>query len=236
MSARFSSESLVNEVIRFPADGYRLEGELAYAEDVVPVGVAVVAGPHPLLGGNLHNNVVRALGDGLAGRGVVTLRFNYRGVGGSEGPTEDRNAHFQRFWQTSRTEVEAQYLGDLCGAVACLRGAASASLPLALIGYSFGCTLLPAAARTAGSVTAMVLVAPTLGVHDFTNYEKVAAPKLVVAPEADFATGAADVAGWFERLPDPKRLERPRLDSHFFRGHEDWLVTTIGEFLEGYWG
>jgi hypothetical protein len=41
----------------------------------------VLAGPHPLLGGTLHNNVVRGLGDGPARGGLATLRFNYRGVG-----------------------------------------------------------------------------------------------------------------------------------------------------------
>ncbi len=69
----------------------------------------------------MHNNVVRALGDGLAGRGVATLRFNYRGVGASEGPADSRNAQFKRFWQSSRADLEPEYLADLCGAVAYLR-------------------------------------------------------------------------------------------------------------------
>jgi hypothetical protein len=226
---------LVVESTRFPVGGYRLEGELAYPECLQPVGVVVVAGPHPLLGGNLHNNVVRTLGDGLAQQGFVTLRFNYRGVGASEGPAVNQTEQLKRFWQTARADLEPEYLADLCGAVAYLRAVAGASLPLTLVGYSFGCTLLPAAAKVGGGAAALVLVAPTLGVHDFNDYAAVTAPKLVIAPEADFATAAVNVDDWFAGLPAPKRLERPRLDSHFFRGHEDWLLATLGTCLDGQW-
>ena len=40
---------------------------------------------------------------------------------------------------------------------------------------------------------------------------------------------------WFDSIPGPKQLIRPRLDSHFFRGHEAWLVETVSAFLDGQW-
>ena len=81
MLSLFTPDALVVESVRFSAGRYRLEGELAYPEAALPRGALVLAGPHPLLGGNMHNNVVRGLGDGLAQHGLATLRFNYRGVG-----------------------------------------------------------------------------------------------------------------------------------------------------------
>jgi uncharacterized protein len=48
-------------------------------------GVAAIAHPHPQYGGDMHNNVVVALQHGLAAGGVVTVRFNFRGVGASGG-------------------------------------------------------------------------------------------------------------------------------------------------------
>jgi alpha/beta superfamily hydrolase len=225
-------DALIIESARFAAGPYRLEGELVYGDTALPLGAALLAGPHPLLGGNMHNNVMRGLGDGLARHGLVTLRFNYRGVGASEGPVVDVAASLSQFWHTSRTRDGAGYQEDLGAAVAFLRSVVGPDMPLALIGYSFGCTLLPAAA---GPGTALVLVAPTVGTHDYTEYDGVENPKLVIAPEGDFAADPAALARWFDGLPAPKDLVRPRLDSHFFRGQEHWLLATVGNFLNGEW-
>jgi alpha/beta superfamily hydrolase len=80
-----------------------------------------------------------------------------------------------------------------------------------------------------------VLIAPTVGTHDYGAFAAVENPKLVIAPEGDFAADAERLARWFDELPAPKELLRPRLDSHFFRGHEHWLLATVGTFLNGEW-
>ncbi len=227
-------EALVVESVRFAAGPYALEGELAYPEAASPAGAVVLAGPHPLLGGHMGNNVVRGLGDGLARRGLVTLRFNYRGVGGSEGPAVDTAAHLARFWQTSRVPDEAHHHDDLAAARDYLRSAAGADLSLALVGYSYGCSLLPSAAPLT-RLSPLVLIAPTVGTHDYAGFEAVANPKLVIAPEGDFAADEPRLLRWFDGLREPKRLVRPRLDSHFFRGHEDWLAATVAAFLDRQW-
>src|SRR4029079_3933661 len=50
-----------------------------------PHGVAVVCHPHPLGGGTMHNKVVFRIAAGLVDAGLITLRFNFRGVGASTG-------------------------------------------------------------------------------------------------------------------------------------------------------
>jgi alpha/beta superfamily hydrolase len=227
-------EDLVVEAVRFPAGGCRLEGELAYPPGE-PAGMVLLAGPHPLLGGSMHNNVVRGLGDGLARHGFATLRFNYRGVGDSEAPVGDVAASLAAFWRTSRAPDEPHYQADLSAACAFLRSAAGDDLPLGLVGYSFGCTLLPAALPAGVGAAVCVLVAPTVGAHDYGGFDTVANPKLIIAPEGDFAADREQLSGWFARLPGRKTLVRPRLDSHFFRGHEDWLVSTVVAFLDTAW-
>jgi alpha/beta superfamily hydrolase len=233
MSPACPPDALVVESVRFAAGPYRLEGELAYAEGLPPRAAAVLAGPHPLLGGDLHNNVVRGVGDGLAGRGVVTLRFNYRGVGRSEGPAVDVAVHLAEFWQTSHVPDEHDHRTDLDGAVAFLRGAVGAELPLALVGYSFGCSLLPHA-RTAGRAAAFVLIAPTVTTHNYDAFWAVREPTLVIASEDDFATDADRLRRWFERIVAPKQLVQGPLDNHFFRGHEPWLAATAAAFLDAH--
>jgi alpha/beta superfamily hydrolase len=227
-------EQLVVEAVRFRAGDCLLEGELVYPGEE-PAGMAVLAGPHPLLGGTMHNNVVRGLGDGLARCGLATLRFNYRGAGASEGGAVDPVAGLTAFWQTSRTPDEAHYVEDFAAACAFLAGAVGRDLPRALVGYSFGCTLLPAAVPPGDDRTALVLVAPTVGTHDYASYETLTGLKLVIAPEEDFAADPEELARWYARLPERKRLVRSWLDSHFFRGDEDWLTETVSGFLDREW-
>jgi alpha/beta superfamily hydrolase len=227
-------DNVVVESLRFLAGAHRLEGELAYPELMPPTGAAVLAGPHPLLGGTLHNNVVRTLGDGLAGRGLASLRFNYRGVGQSEGPSLQGARQLAEFWQNSRLPGEEEFRHDLLGAVGFVRSLMGAGCPLALVGYSFGCTLLPWAIPTEGRL-AVVLIAPTVGRHDLDSFVGLNHPKLVIAPEGDFATDAAELTAWFGRLAEPKELIRPTWDGHFFRQHEQDLTRLVGAFLEDTW-
>jgi alpha/beta superfamily hydrolase len=232
------SEALVVEQVQFRAGPYLLEGRLAYPETRPPSAAAVLAGPHPLLGGDLDNNVVRALADGLAERGLATLRFNYRGAGRSQGPAIDVAAHLARFWETSHVPDERELHADLDGAITFLRGLVGEGLPLILVGYSFGCALLPLARGNAtegvpSGATSLVLIAPTVGRHDYSAYAEVSRPLLVIASEDDFASDALELQRWFDGLAGPRRLIQGRLDNHFFRGHEAWLVDTVLAFLEG---
>jgi len=231
MPAPHSTDAVVSESVRFSAGPFRLEGELVYPEEQRPVRAAVLAGPHPLLGGSMHNNVVRALGEGLAERGAVTLRFNYRGAGQSEGPRLDVAGQLAEFWRHSQVPSEHDFHHDLSAAVAFLRSGIRTNVPLALIGYSFGCTLLHHALPAEGAVP-LVLIAPTIGTHDLDALTSVAGPKLVIAPEGDFSADDGRLQPWFERLTGPKELVRPRLDGHFFRRHEGWIVDTVDDFLD----
>ena len=234
MQPVLESERQIVEEIFFSANGIRLHGELAYPENDRVIGAAIIAGPHPLLGGNMHNNVVRGIGDELARRQLVTLRFNYRGVGRSEGRRMDVVGNLAEFWKTSHVPDELDLSQDVQAAIDCVRQAAGPAVPLALIGYSFGCALLPRVRLDVGS-PALILLAPTIAKHDYTAYLAVPNPKLVIASEDDFASDAARLQSWFDALTPPKRLIQNRFDNHFFRGHEAWLAETVFAFLRDQW-
>ncbi|HEY8360757.1 MAG TPA: CocE/NonD family hydrolase, partial [Ramlibacter sp.] len=82
------------------------------------LGVAVIAHPHPLHGGTMDNKVVQTLARAFVQRGWTAVRFNFRGVGTSEGSYDEGRGELQ----------------DLLAAV---QGLAPAG-PLALAGFSFG--------------------------------------------------------------------------------------------------
>jgi len=224
-------ETIVTEDVLFRSGPHLLHGELAYPEAGCPQSAVVIAGPHPLLGGNMRNNVVRCLGDGLAQRGLLTLRFDYRGVARSQGPQGEVTRHLAEFWQTSHAPGEMDFWRDVQGAAAFIQQTAP-GLPLVLAGYSFGCALLPYV-QTHEDLAAFVLIAPTVAKHAYDSFRAVSGPLLVVASEDDFATDAKHLEDWFGSLAMPRQLVRQRCDNHFFRGHEAWLVETVVRFLQG---
>jgi uncharacterized protein len=229
-----SPESIVAESVLFQSGGYRLEGEFLYPESAALVGAAVIANPHPMLGGDMRNNVVLALGDGLASHGLAVLRFNYRGVGRSEGPEVDVASHLARFWETSHIPDELDLHTDLEAAIGFLRNAISADAPIAAIGYSFGCALLPHV-NSIDTLNCLALIAPTVAKHDYDSYKSMTLPLLVIAPEDDFATDSATMRQWFDQISAPKQIVTTIRDNHFFRGHETWLVQTVLTFLDAQW-
>ncbi len=91
--------------------------------EAAPRGVAVVCHPHPQFGGTLDNKVVQMVARTFLQLGWTSVRFNFRGIGRSEGT-----------WDEGRGEVE-----DALAVVAAMRGRSDfAALPWALAGFSFG--------------------------------------------------------------------------------------------------
>lgn len=128
--------------LTFVANGITLEGAVR-----VPAGATracVVLHPHPKFGGDMDNHVVTSLCRSLAGCGAATLRFNFRGTGGSGG------AH-----DGGRGEVR-----DALAALVELR-ARCPGQPLALAGYSFGAQVA-AAASSEVDLDALILVSQPL--------------------------------------------------------------------------
>ncbi len=219
----------VAEDVRFRAGPWLLHGEMAYPEDGAVRGAVVLAGPHPLLGGNMRNNVIRALAAGLARRGFGTFRFDYRGVGKSEGPPIDVPHHVAEFWRTSHVAGEADLWQDVQAAADWLVQAVP-GVPLALAGYSFGCSLLPFVQNPA--LAALAVIAPTVGKHGYDAYRDLPTPLLIVAPADDFAADAAQLDAWLTTLAMQRQVLRPGCDNHFFRGHEGWLADVVARFLD----
>ncbi len=97
-------------------------GAIACALDdpeTAPRGVIVICHPHPQHGGTLDNKVVQTLARAFVQLGYRAVRFNFRGVGGSEGA-----------WDEGR--------GELDDALAVIASQRDPALPLALAGFSFG--------------------------------------------------------------------------------------------------
>src|SRR5262249_33143391 len=139
----------------------RIEG-LLDDPDAAPAAVAVVCHPHPLQGGTMQNKVAYMLARAFNDLGAVSLRFNFRGVGASEG-TFDRGI--------GETD-------DALAAIAWLM-TQSPALPLWLGGFSFG-SFVALRAQSRRQVSRLVTVAPAVERFATDDLELPACPWLLV--------------------------------------------------------
>lgn len=216
---------VTQERVRFTGPRGALAGELAYGE--AANAAALLLNPHPYMGGRMDNNLIRHLAVSLPEQGVATLRFDYGGVGESEGGEIDVAASMAEFWRTNAAPQDPAMVEDARAADAWLRR--TLGLPPVLIGYSFGAFV---AGRLLDAATpAVVLMTPTLLQHDYTALAESAAPKLVVYSDDDFATPMEVSRRWTAAAWEPKRSLCVTGGEHFFRGLESTVGEAIARFL-----
>ncbi len=195
------------------ADGVGLEAEWAAAADAR--ATAVLCHPHPQYGGTMRSIVISALYEALPARGISCLRFNFRGVDGSDGESTAGTAeHLDVLAALEET-------GDL--------GAAG---PTVLIGWSFGADMALSIddARVAG----WVAIAPPLRFRAAVEYATVGAdprPKLLVLAAHDEFRAPAEVEA-ATREWNATRIEIVAGASHFFVGRTERVVTLAGAFVD----
>lgn len=169
-------------------------------------GVAVVAHPHPLHGGTMDNKVAQTLARSFLQLGYRAVRFNFRGVGASEGA-----------WDEGRGEVD-----DALAVIAACR---DASLPLALAGFSFGAFVMSqAAARLPQGQTAerLVLVGPATSRFEVAQ---VPADTIVIHGEADDVVPLSSTLDW-ARPQNLPVIVVPGV-GHFFHGQLSLLKSLV---------
>ena len=161
--------------------------------------VAIVCHPLPTEGGTMHNKVVTMAARALRESGAATVRFNFRGTGGSEG-------------EFDQGEGECD---DLRAVAAWVR-AQRPDAQLWLAGFSFGAYV---AYQTAAELqpAMLILIAPPAGRSwDFASVAAPDGPWLVIQGEADEVVDPNDVYAWIAGLKQPPELVRIPDTSHFF--------------------
>ena len=205
----------MSQQVTFPSNGLTLEGVVHRPAGASLYPAVVVCHPHPLYGGDMGSSVVVAICEGLGAEGIGALRFNFRGVGGSEGSfgggSEER--------------------GDVRAALDYLEGEPGVDGGrIGLAGYSFGA--LVALAAVDERVRGLAAVSPPLAMQDFSGRE-VRCPSL-------FVFGGEDAVAPAERLREisPALLGEQRAvvvpgADHFWWGQEEVLVKEVVAFFRG---
>jgi uncharacterized protein len=177
----------------------RLEVATAKARpDEARAGTAVICHPHPQHGGSLRNKVVTMLERSLRESGLDTVRFNFRGVGESEGEYDEGDGES----------------GDLVAVSQWVRRVHPQDA-LWLAGFSFGSYVALRSARSLAA-DALITVAPPVGRWDFAGGALPECPWLVVQGEDDEIVDPQAVFDWIETLETPPTLVRMPETGHFF--------------------
>ena len=171
---------------------------------------AVVCHPHPLFGGTMHNKVVHRVASTLHGLGAAVLRFNFRGVGRSEGAFD-------------RGEGE---LADARVALEHLRERYPSARRW-VAGFSFGSWVASRLAAAAPDVERLILVAPPVHTQTFEEMADCPVPKLVIQGTADEVCRPENLAGVFPTWSEPRRLMQVEDAGHFFDRHLALLGQAI---------
>lgn len=181
--------------------------------DGAPRAAVVFAHPLPTHGGTMHTKAVYQGTKGLVRAGCAVLRFNFRGVGHSEG-TFDAGPGEKEDFTAALDYMSAKY----------------PQLPLWAAGFSFGAWVALETGAEDPRVTALIGIAPPLtkAGYDFTNTRASTKPKFFVQGEADDICPVQDMWKFYGALPEPKELVIIDMADHLFDGH----TAEVGEALE----
>jgi alpha/beta superfamily hydrolase len=191
-----------------PAGG--LEALLEEPDHTEPRLCAVVCHPHPLYGGTLHNKVVYRLARGLRRAGVVVLRFNFRGVGRSQG----EHGHLEGEIEDARAAldwVRPRY----------------PDLPFALAGFSFGSRVITRLGCEVGGARFLLAAGFPTRMGPAAYLSDCASPKIFVQSTHDEFAPQSDFEQIYAGFAEPKHVDWVEAQDHFFGGALDTLEEIV---------
>lgn len=202
--------------VSFPSGGLVLEGILAIPISTGPLPAVVVCHPHPLHGGSMDNNVVYSLSESLTQTSLISFRFNFRGVCGSQGEfgqgigeLEDVKAAIS-FISTVK-EVDSKRIG--------------------LAGYSAGAGFgLPVGSKDE-RIKALAAISPPLSMFNFDFLKNCPKPKFLISGSRDDLIPVNQFLESCQTLPDPKECEIIEGANHFWRGYESHVAVKVTAFF-----
>ena len=205
------------KAVMFQTQGLNFEGIVAETEDLTnPVPGVVICHPGPLNGGNMDNNVVVAVSFALAEQGFATLRFNFRGVGNSQG-------------EHSRGELEYQ---EALAALEFLKAWPGVDGDrLGLAGYSFGNGVILGSADLQKEPCVFAFISPSLQALQGSCMKEDARPKFLITGEMDRLAPSPECKPTLDSFAHPFEYQVIDRADHFWVGREPELSEQVAKFF-----
>ncbi|MBS0359303.1 MAG: alpha/beta hydrolase [Proteobacteria bacterium] len=190
-----------------------LETVVTYPSEETVSAIGVVCHPHPLMEGTMNNKVVTTVGRAFNEMGWLSVRFNFRGVGASEGSYADG-------------------IGEVDDVLAVLKWVSTEwpGIPIYLAGFSFG-SFVAYCAALQWPVKQLIVIAPPVHHFDFTNKPLPQCPWVVIQGEKDEVVPPKEVFDWIEFLEKKPQVIRFPDTGHFFHGK---LVELRKELIKSF--
>lgn len=201
-----------------------LDGPEPTASGTGSIRAAVVfAHPHPQFGGTMHTKVVYRSAKSLAHIGCAVLRFNFRGVGRSQGAFDQGEGEKEDF-KAALDFMAARYPGA----------------PLWAAGFSFGSWVALEVGAIDDRVSALIGIAPPVATsisgHNYTFEHTLAStkPKFFVQGEADEVCPLEGMWTFYGKLQEPKELVVIDGADHLFEGKAEEVGDTLEDLLSDF--
>ena len=205
--------------ISIPCSAGNLEGRLTYREENMGKSGVILCSPHPLLAGNMDNNVIIALTEKLANHFPV-LSFNYRGVGKSFKAEPDLPLF--EYW--ARLDQSNDFSEIITDTEQVICWSSRFFKDFHLIGYSFGSFIGLSALPQ--SVLSFSGITPPLTEHNFKRLTNLSCNLLLLFAENDNL-----LVGKKSGLPPKATIFEISDSDHFFLGKEQKITHIIESFL-----
>jgi len=190
-----------------------IEAKLLCPEKLREDVIVVICHPHPLHGGTMKNKVVTTVAHSVRDLGICSLRFNFRGVGKTEGEYDE-----------GRGEAE-----DLLAILSWIYERAP-QINMIVAGFSFGAYVSYRVASQT-NLTALILLAPPVHHYDFDTLAQPNCNCLVIQGEEDEIVPPKAVYAWLKKQPVTTTLIRLAQTGHFFHGKLLILKEKLQEYL-----
>jgi alpha/beta superfamily hydrolase len=202
--------------VSFSSGGLSLEGILTIPEGAGPFPAVIVCHPHPLYGGSMDNNVVYNLSETFTQASLASLKFNFRGVGGSQGEFgqgigEQKDVEAAISFISMVKEVDSKRIG--------------------LAGYSAGAGFALPVGFNDDRIRALAAVSPPLPMFDFDFLKSCPKPKLLISGSRDDLIPINQFLEFCQNLPEPKEYESIEGADHFWWGYESSLAAKVTAFF-----
>ena len=202
-----------NETFDLAGPAGRLEALLMNPDGPATVA-AVLCHAHPLQGGVMHFKVLFRAAKALQAHGAAVLRFNFRGVGRSDG-VHDEGRGEQGDAAAAVDEMARRFPG----------------LPIVLGGFSFGSVMAVRVGCGDARVRSLVVMGfPAAMLQETAFLAPCTQPRLFVQGEGDAFADGARIRALVAPLPEPKTLVVIPGSDHFFTGHLDALQAAVDDW------
>lgn len=210
-------EEVAQEYVRFRGAALEFEGILHLPKGQPAFPAVAVCHPHPLYGGDMDNTVILCICENMAKASIVALRFNFRGVGRSEGD------YAEGIGEQDDVLAALDFLGSSTGVDPNRIG---------LAGYSFGARVALPVALQNEQVKALALVSPLLTDAEWEGTRSSAIPKLFLCGSDDGYISSRRVRRLAGGLAEPSQCEIIAGADHFWFGCEGQVARRVAAFFQ----